>query len=128
MDAPTTTRHQQAWLLVPGGLGTRQEVYNTELLSALRQLSAHASLVMSVCTGAALLAAAGLLEGQRATSNKTSWVRSARLERVGWVVLSRTGGRDGGQPRPGCRRHDELSLKVCLGHARLECGLRRDVT
>jgi len=60
-------------LLVPGGLGTRREVANERLLGWLRERAADATYVTSVCTGAALLARAGLLDGRRATSNKRAW-------------------------------------------------------
>ena len=48
----------------PGGLGARQAVLNPDLLSGLAQLAQGCDRVLSVCTGAALLAAAGLLEGR----------------------------------------------------------------
>jgi transcriptional regulator GlxA family with amidase domain len=60
-------------LLVPGGRGTRREVENEPLLRWLRERAAAAELVTSVCTGAALLARAGILDGRRATSNKRAW-------------------------------------------------------
>jgi transcriptional regulator GlxA family with amidase domain len=77
-------------LLVPGGIGTRREVKNPALLGWLRRRSAEASLVTSVCSGAALLAAAGLLDGLRATSNKMSfhWV-AAQGPKVAWVPQAR---------------------------------------
>ena len=77
-------------LLVPGGIGTRREAGNEALLEWLRRQSQTAQYVTSVCTGAALLARAGLLDGRRATSNKyafewvvsqgpgVDWVRQAR--------------------------------------------------
>jgi len=55
------------WLLVPGGVGTRQEVHNEVLLQFIRSWcdpAAGLSLVMSVCTGSALLAAAGVLDSR----------------------------------------------------------------
>ncbi len=77
-------------LLVPGGMGTRAEVGNQRLLAALRSRAAEAELVTSVCTGAALLAAAGLLDSKRATSNKRAfdWVRS-QGPRTEWVPQAR---------------------------------------
>ena len=50
-------------LLVPGGQGTRKEMHNSALIDWIRQASGQAELVMSVCTGALLLAKAGLLDG-----------------------------------------------------------------
>jgi putative intracellular protease/amidase len=65
-------------LLVPGGRGTRREVDNPKLLSWLKAKAAGAEYVTSVCTGSALLAKAGLLDGVAATSNKLAfdWVKS----------------------------------------------------
>ena len=60
-------------LLVPGGRGTRTEVENDRILDYVRHASTTAALTTSVCTGAAILAAAGLLEGKSATSNKRAW-------------------------------------------------------
>ena len=79
-----------ALLLVPGGIGTRQEVENAGLLDWLRARAAPAELVLSVCTCAALLARAGLLDGRRATTNKRafSWVVE-QGPRVTWVKVAR---------------------------------------
>lgn len=60
-------------LLVPGGKGTRQLVEDESFLSWLREVGAQAPWVASVCTGSAVLAAAGLLEGYAATSNKRAF-------------------------------------------------------
>jgi transcriptional regulator GlxA family with amidase domain len=77
-------------LLVPGGMGTRREVDNTALLAWIRERAAGADLVLSVCTGAALLARAGVLDGRRATTNKFAfeWVVS-QGPRVDWVHRAR---------------------------------------
>ena len=57
-------------VLVPGGRGTRREVDNPRLLDCLREVATGAEIVMSVCTGSALLARAGVLDGRVATTNK----------------------------------------------------------
>ena len=77
-------------IMVPGGIGTRREVENTTLLSWLRNRAEEAEIVSSVCTGAALLARAGLLDNRRATSNKRAfdWVMS-QGPKVNWVRQAR---------------------------------------
>ena len=54
-------------LLVPGG-GTREAVANAKLISWVQDRARNSSYVMSVCTGAFILAKAGLLEGLSATT------------------------------------------------------------
>ncbi|MBA2564209.1 MAG: DJ-1/PfpI family protein [Gemmatimonadetes bacterium] len=56
-------------LVVPGGFGTRREMHNAALIEWLRSTSETAELVLSVCTGALLLAKAGLLSGLGATTH-----------------------------------------------------------
>jgi len=65
-------------LLVPGGRGTRREVDNAALIDWLKRHAEASGIVATVCTGAALLARTGLLDGRKATSNKASfaWVVS----------------------------------------------------
>ncbi len=90
VDDLTTDDHAYDMILVPGGMGTRREVDNAALLDWLRRVSATAELVMSVCTGSALLARAGLLDGKRATTNKRafSWVTS-QADKVLWQPKAR---------------------------------------
>jgi len=77
-------------ILVPGGFGTRKGVDNLLLTSWIAERARSSELVMSVCTGAAMLARAGVLDGKRATTNKVSfnWVvgQSAKVE---WVKEAR---------------------------------------
>lgn len=75
-------------LLVPGGMGTRTLAKDAEFLALLRTLSDKATYCLSVCTGSALLASCGALDGRRATSNKRAFA---------WAVS--TGARVLWQPR-----------------------------
>jgi transcriptional regulator GlxA family with amidase domain len=87
-------------VLVPGGMGTRREVDNAALVQWIARVARGAEITTSVCTGAALLARAGVLDGRRATSNKRAfgwvtgqgprveWVRQARWVDDGNVVTS----------------------------------------
>lgn len=56
-------------LCVPGGPGINECLQDKALLQFLRQQSQHARYVTSVCTGALILAAAGLLDGYQATTH-----------------------------------------------------------
>ena len=77
-------------LLVPGGRGTRKEVDNATLLEWLRIQSERAEYVTSVCTGSALLARAGVLDGVRATTNKRAYAwATSQGERVHWEKEAR---------------------------------------
>lgn len=77
-------------VMVPGGIGTRRLADDSEFLASLQAWARRSSLVTSVCTGSALLAAAGLLEGYRATSNKRAfgWASSHGTD-VTWVHRAR---------------------------------------
>jgi len=77
-------------ILVPGGIGTRKAVNDSALCDWIGRRAAAAELVMSVCTGAAILARAGVLDGRRATTNKAAfeWVLG-QGPRVEWVKEAR---------------------------------------
>jgi transcriptional regulator GlxA family with amidase domain len=78
-------------LLVPGGPGTRAELRNRALLDFVRARAAAVEVLASVCTGAVLLAAAGVLEGLAATTNRRAfdWVVSASPPGVRWDRVRR---------------------------------------
>ncbi|MET8076526.1 DJ-1/PfpI family protein [Streptomyces sp. NPDC005303] len=67
-------------VIVPGGPGQTPQMENPVLLDWLRSADATSTWTTSVCTGSLLLAAAGLLEGRRATSH---WLALDFLERFG---------------------------------------------
>ncbi len=56
-------------LVVPGGLGSRQEMNNAKLLDWLRSAAPSCQWVTSVCTGSLILYAAGLANGARITTH-----------------------------------------------------------
>lgn len=65
-------------LVVSGGRDMDEAAGDTKLVDNIRRLAPRARRVTSVCSGAFLLAAAGLLDGRRAT---THWAECAQLER-----------------------------------------------
>jgi putative intracellular protease/amidase len=87
-------------LLLPGGFGTLPELENPRLMAFLAERAKAAEITCSVCSGSALLAKAGVLDGHRATSNKqlfalavnqsakVDWVESARWVDDGPVVTA----------------------------------------
>lgn len=60
-------------LLIPGGFGTRAAVGDDAFLARLGAASRRAPVTTTVCTGSALLARTGLMDGRPATSNKIAW-------------------------------------------------------
>ncbi len=87
-------------VLVPGGIGTRAAIDDAGLLAWLARRVNEAEIAMTVCTGTALFARAGLLDGRRATTNKmvfqwvteqgpnVHWVKEARWVEDGKFVTS----------------------------------------
>jgi transcriptional regulator GlxA family with amidase domain len=65
-------------LVVSGGRDMDEAASDEKLVDNIRRLAANSRRVTSVCSGAFLLAAAGLLDGRRAT---THWAECAELER-----------------------------------------------
>jgi transcriptional regulator GlxA family with amidase domain len=77
-------------LLVPGGIGTVAAMGDAAILGFLRRQAEGAERVMSVCSGSALLARAGLLDGLHATSNKVYFaLAESQGEHVIWVSEAR---------------------------------------
>ena len=66
------------------------ELANEALLGFLRERCPKTSVNMSVCSGSALFAKAGLLDGLRATSNKMFFnLASSQSDQVDWVEQAR---------------------------------------
>jgi cyclohexyl-isocyanide hydratase len=79
-------------LCVPGGWGVNARLDDEELLDFLRARADHAHYITSVCSGALLLGAAGLLRGYRAT---THWLSLDLLPLLGAVAVRQRVVRDG---------------------------------
>jgi transcriptional regulator GlxA family with amidase domain len=58
-----------AVLVVPGGFGTRALMGNPVIIEWIRSASGRSEVTLSICTGALLLAKAGLLDGLRVTTH-----------------------------------------------------------
>jgi transcriptional regulator GlxA family with amidase domain len=86
-------------VLVPGGMGTRREVHNTDLMRWLARTGEAAMWATSVCTGSLLLWGSGLAKGRRVATHfafedeferkgDVTIVRDARWVRDGTLVTS----------------------------------------
>lgn len=76
--------------LIPGGHGTRKEVDNIQLTDKVTEVCRLSKFVFTVCTGSAILAKTGLLDGKKATSNKKAfdWVTTQGKD-VNWIRKAR---------------------------------------
>lgn len=77
-------------ILLPGGIGTVKQLRNIAMLEFLKDRSLSAEVTMSVCSGSAILAKAGLLDGRRATSNKQFFsLATSQSDKVKWIAEAR---------------------------------------
>lgn len=77
-------------ILLPGGIGTIPELANDAMLDFLKNRCPQSDITMSVCSGSALLAKAGLLDGLRATSNKMFFsLATTQSDAVDWAEQAR---------------------------------------
>jgi putative intracellular protease/amidase len=79
-------------VLIPGGEGSRPLMDDGEVLDWLRGAHGASTWTTSVCTGALVLGAAGILEGKRATSH---WAYLDRLRELGAEPVSERVVEDG---------------------------------
>ncbi len=92
---PTTTFEECPPLdliCIPGGFGVDAAIEDEATIAFVREQGARAKYVTSVCTGAFVLGAAGLLQGKRAT---THWAYHHLLPRVGAIPVRERVVRDG---------------------------------
>lgn len=79
-------------LVIPGGFGVDDAMNDPALMAFVKREGARARYVTSVCTGAFILGAAGLLKGKRAT---THWAYHGDLARAGAIPVKARVVRDG---------------------------------
>ena len=83
--------HALDLICVPGGAGQIDLMDDEETLDFLRRIAPTCQLVTSVCTGSLVLAAAGLLEGYKATSH---WSSIDQLSLLGAIPVAERVVRD----------------------------------
>lgn len=76
-------------LIVPGGFGTRAPDLNITR-DFIKKTYPSLQYLLTVCTGSALVASTGILDGKNATSNKASWVwATSQGPNVNWIPKAR---------------------------------------
>lgn len=66
-------------LIIPGGMGTRPLLKDRKLIEWIADRAEKVELLLSVCTGALLLAKAGLLAGKRATTHHGAFEQLSQI-------------------------------------------------
>jgi cyclohexyl-isocyanide hydratase len=97
-------------IVVPGGPGTQDLLQDETMLTFLRRQAERAKYVTSVCTGALVLGAAGLLRGYRAT---THWLSMPLLELYGALPMTQRVVVDGNRVTAGgCTAGMDFGLQL----------------
>ena len=123
-DYSFATAPQADWLIIPGGQGRHKEMHNPVMLDFVTRAAKEAAIIASVCTGAFILANAGLLSQGRATTYHLALdelqalkpelnVTGERIEQQGNVYMA-----------AGVSAGIDLALHLC---DRLKPGLGRQV-
>jgi transcriptional regulator GlxA family with amidase domain len=103
-------------LVVPGGFGTRPLLSDASVLAWVQRTAATSRRVTSVCTGALLLAQAGLLAGRRATTHWSALERLACIDATMTVDGSRRVVDDGIVTSAGVSAGIDMALTVVAGY------------
>ncbi len=98
---PFSELHSESYiLLIPGGIGIRYLLKDSNFISKISELSKTAEYILTVCTGSTLFSKTDLLDGKKATSNKrvfswtnkespnVQWIKKARWVRDGNIYTS----------------------------------------
>jgi transcriptional regulator GlxA family with amidase domain len=124
MHGPVTEANESDIVLFASGMGTRRLINDTEYLALLR-LNPERQLIGSMCSGALILAALGLLDGKEATTYPTA---KTALEKYGVRVVERPFVRQGNiATAAGCLAAQYLVgwvIEEKLGKARREGVIR----
>lgn len=76
-------------LIVPGGLGVVDETIRNETAAFIKAQYSKLKYLLSVCNGSIIVAETGLLDGKKATSNKSAWSSTSSYPNVNWVPKAR---------------------------------------
>ncbi|WP_341368549.1 helix-turn-helix domain-containing protein [Yoonia sp. BS5-3] len=119
-EAPLTAETDRDDLLIPGGAGVDALIPNRTLCALIaghldRQPDGR---VMSICSGALLLAAAGVLDGRRATTHWSRRADTQRYHRVFWDLDQIFAAEDRVFTSAGVTTGIDLALSVI----RADCG------
>src|SRR6266498_621115 len=79
-------------LIIPGGFGIDSLLTNEEIISWIRNAHISSKWIVSVCSGALLLGAAGILKDCKAT---THWNRKEQLAKYGVTIQNERYVKDG---------------------------------
>lgn len=90
VDRTIAEKNDYDLLFVPGGDSALVAGQDEDLRQWLREASANAERVMTVCTGSILLGMTGVLDGRKATTNKRDFLQTVHLApQVEWVKVAR---------------------------------------